>query len=184
AEAAFAILATQISAATAAMVWMVLDIMESGKASLIGIVTGAVAGLATITPASGFVGPVGGACLGAIGAITCRYFSTDIKTRLGYDDSLDVFGVHGVGGFVGTCLLGVFAAPMFGGFGTTPMLQQTIIQVAAAIATVAYTAPVSWILLKITGAITGGLRIPDDVEGSEGLDVWCHGEQCMRLDKA
>mmetsp|Transcript_25378 Transcript_25378/g.30756 ORF Transcript_25378/g.30756 Transcript_25378/m.30756 type:complete len:556 (-) Transcript_25378:141-1808(-) len=184
AEAAFAIVATQISAATAALVWMMLDIQETGKASLVGILTGSIAGLATITPAAGFVGPMGAFCLGVIGSAICRWCSTDLKHRYGYDDSLDVFGVHGVGGFVGTCLLGVFASSFFGGFGTDlPMMKQTFVQCAAAVACVVYTGVVSWGLLKATEAVCGGsLRVPVESEEGEGLDQFCHGESCTALD--
>lgn len=128
-NAAFAVLATQLAASTAAFTWSIQDVMETGKASLLGIATGSIAGLATITPAAGFVGPVGAVFLGLVGGIVCRYFSLHLKDALKYDDSLDVFGVHGVGGFLGTCLLGVAASPVLGGFSDVPVLTQTAIQV-------------------------------------------------------
>jgi ammonium transporter len=115
ADAAFACLATQIAAATAAIVWTAQDIAETGKASMLGIATGSIAGLATVTPCAGFVGPLGALLLGVAGGVVCRFFSLVVKEKYGYDDSLDVFGVHGVGGFIGTCLLGIVAAPALGG---------------------------------------------------------------------
>jgi ammonia channel protein AmtB len=134
ADAAFACLATQLAAATAALVWTAQDVMETGKASVLGIATGSIAGLATVTPCAGFVGPLGAVMLGVAGGVVCRFFSLVVKERYGYDDSLDVFGVHGVGGFIGTCLLGIVAAPTFGGFNTeTTMMTQTVIQCTAGI---------------------------------------------------
>lgn len=183
AEAAFAILATQISAAAAGLVWMFQDIKETGKASMLGIATGAVGGLATITPAAGSVGPVGALCIGGLAGVVCRWFSTTVKEKFGYDDSLDVFGVHGVGGFLGTCVLGIFGSKCFGGFVATPMVRQTLIQCGAALGTAAYTAVASWFCLKIVRMICGGLRVPDEVEGGEGLDTWCHGESCYTLEE-
>jgi Amt family ammonium transporter len=174
AEAAFACLATQISAATAAFVWMLQDLKEFGKASLVGICTGSIAGLATITPAAGSVGPLGALCIGICAGIVCRFFSTTVKEMGGYDDSLDVVGVHGVGGFLGTCILGIFGNSMFGGFVDTPMMQQTIIQCSAAVGCALYTAVASFICLKIAAAISGGLRVPAEAEGS--TDKFSHDE--------
>jgi ammonia channel protein AmtB len=117
AGAAMAMAVTQISAATAALTWMFLDLSDPavGKPTSLGVATGAVAGLASITPAAGFVGPLGGLCIGLMGGVICRYFATAVKAAGNYDDTLDVFGVHGVGGFVGTLALAVFAHPSFGG---------------------------------------------------------------------
>jgi Amt family ammonium transporter len=110
--------------------------------------TGSIAGLATVTPCAGFIGPLGALMLGVAAGVICRFFSLVVKEKYGYDDSLDVFGVHGVGGFVGTCLLGIVAAPAFGGFNTdTTMMTQTIIQCTAAFATAAYTAVASYACL-------------------------------------
>eukprot|EP00238_Polyblepharides_amylifera_P011388 CAMPEP_0196575122 /NCGR_PEP_ID=MMETSP1081-20130531/4674_1 /TAXON_ID=36882 /ORGANISM="Pyramimonas amylifera, Strain CCMP720" /LENGTH=547 /DNA_ID=CAMNT_0041893325 /DNA_START=116 /DNA_END=1759 /DNA_ORIENTATION=+ len=176
-EAAFACLATQISAATAAIVWLAQDIMERGKTSLLGICTGSIAGLAAVTPAAGSVGPLGALLIGACSGVICRVFSTTVKEKFGYDDSLDVFGVHGVGGFLGTILLGVFGNPMFGGFLTTSIVAQTSIQTFAAVTTAAYTAVASYLCLKVVGVITGGIRVPEEGEDL-GLDEWCHGEIC------
>ena len=185
ADAAFACLATQIAAATAAMTWCAQDIAENGKASMLGIATGSIAGLATVTPCAGFVGPLGALFLGLVAGVVCRYFSLVLKEKYGYDDSLDVFGVHGVGGFVGTCLLGIAASPALGGFNVeTTAMAQTVIQCTAAVATAAYTAVASFVCLKITAAICGGeLRVPEGAEQGEGLDMWCHGESCYTLSE-
>ena len=122
--------------------------------------------------------------LGVAAGVVCRFFSLVVKEKYGYDDSLDVFGVHGVGGFLGTCML-ASSRPVFGGFNTdTTMMTQTIIQCTAAIATAAYTAVASYACLMITKAITGGsLRVPDGAEQGEGLDMWCHGEACYSLSE-
>mmetsp|Transcript_3405 Transcript_3405/g.15738 ORF Transcript_3405/g.15738 Transcript_3405/m.15738 type:complete len:919 (-) Transcript_3405:904-3660(-) len=173
------------AAAAAASVWAIQDIKETGKASMLGIATGSIAGLATVTPCAGFIGPLGALILGVAAGVVCRFFSLVVKEKYGYDDSLDVFGVHGVGGFLGTCMLGIVASPMFGGFNTdTTMMTQTIIQCTAAIATAAYSAVASYICLMITKAITGGsLRVPEGAEQGEGLDMWCHGEACYSLSE-
>ena len=115
ADAAFACVATQIAAAAAASVWAIQDVKETGKASMLGIATGSIAGLATVTPCAGFVGPLGALMLGVAAGVVCRFFSLVVKEKYGYDDSLDVFGVHGIGGFLGTCMLGIVASPVFGG---------------------------------------------------------------------
>lgn len=175
AGAAFACLATQLSASVAAIVWTALDVIENGKVSVLGTCTASIAGLAAITPAAGFVGPVGACLMGLASAIVCRFFSTTVKEKFGYDDALDVFGVHGVGGFLGTILLGVLAHPALGGFNDVPMMKQTIVQVIAAVSTAVYTAGASWACLKLTDKITGGIRVPAEAE-ELGLDVYSHGE--------
>lgn len=117
AGAAMAMTVTQLSAAAAALTWLMLDVndAELGKPTSLGTATGAVAGLAAITPAAGFVGPVGALCIGTAAGVVCRWFATKVKAAGGYDDTLDVFGVHGVGGVLGTLALSVFASPTFGG---------------------------------------------------------------------
>ena len=175
AGAAFACLATQLSASVAAIVWTALDVYQNGKVSVLGTCTASIAGLAAITPAAGFIGPVGACLMGFASAIVCRFFSTTVKEKFGYDDALDVFGVHGVGGFLGTILLGVLCHPFFGGFNNVPMMEQTVAQVVAAVATAVYTAAASWACLKVTDVITGGIRVPDQAE-EMGLDVYSHGE--------
>ena len=173
--AAMALVVTQISAATAALTWMFVEWKSSGRPSVLGIATGSIAGLAAITPASGFVGPVGALCIGLSSGLACYWASVVLKFRLGYDDSLDVFGVHGVGGFVGTVLAGVFASAAFGGLqGDLAIGRQVGVQLLAAVITVVYTAVISYALARLVDA-TVGLRVED---GSEelGLDLDQHGE--------
>ena len=185
AAAGMAMTVTHISAAAGAIAWSVMEIIRYRKASLVGAVTGMVAGLATITPASGSVGPIGGLVLGLAGGVICYMVTQAVKQRFKIDDSLDVFGVHGIGGFLGTCMLGIVASPVFGGFNTdTTMMTQTIIQCTAAVATAVYTAVASYACLMLTKAITGGsLRVPEGAEQGEGLDMWCHGEACYSLSE-
>ncbi|MGY8654282.1 MAG: ammonium transporter [Verrucomicrobiia bacterium] len=168
---------TQISAATAAIVWTCIEWRKNGKPSVLGCVTGAIAGLAAITPAAGNVGPVGAMCIGAFSGFVCWYFSVILKSKYKYDDSLDVFGVHGVGGFIGTILVAVFCSSTFGGYepeGYT-MGTQLGLQFTAAIVVVAYTLGVSLAILKVIEK-TIGLRVDENAE-IDGLDVADHGEQ-------
>lgn len=176
--AASALVVTQISAAVATLVWMFIEWIKHGKPSMLGAATGAIAGLAAITPASGTVGPLGALAIGTLSGVICWYASTAIKQKLGYDDSLDVFGVHGVGGFIGTIMLAVFMAPGFGGAGEADfsISSQLGIQLHAALITAVYTAIATWIILKIVAAITGGLRV-DEQEENSGLDQSYHGEE-------
>lgn len=171
-----ALVVTQISAATATLVWMGIEWMKHGKPSMLGAATGAIAGLAAITPASGTVGPVGALAIGAVSGYVCWWASTALKKKLGYDDSLDVFGVHGVGGLIGTILLGVFMAPGFGGVGGEDFSigKQLSVQSFAAAVTAVYSVIVSFILLKIVGAVVG-LRITK-TEENQGMDMSSHGE--------
>jgi Amt family ammonium transporter len=174
-DAAMAIVVTQISAATAALTWMFIEWALQGKPSVLGLATGAIAGLAAVTPASGFIGPVGGLSIGLASGVICWYASTRIKNILGYDDSLDVFGVHGVGGFVGTVLAGVFAAGMFGGNqGDLAIGSQVGTQLTAAVITIVFTAVVSYAILKLVDAAVG-LRVDDEDEVT-GLDTTLHAE--------
>jgi Amt family ammonium transporter len=173
--ASMAIVVTQISAATAAFTWMSIEWAKNGKPSVLGLATGAIAGLAAVTPASGFIGPVGGLAIGLFSGTLCWYVSTAVKRRLGYDDSLDVFGVHGVGGFLGTVLAGVFAAEFFqGNQGDLAIGSQVGIQLYAAVVTVAYTAVASFAILKAVDA-TVGLRVAEEEE-TQGLDTALHAE--------
>ena len=173
--AAMAITVTQISAGTAACVWMLIEWVRFGKPSVLGIATGAIAGLAAVTPASGFIGPVGGLTIGLVSGFVCYYAAAIAKRQLGYDDSLDVFGVHGVGGFVGTLLVAFFAHEMFGGNqGDLAMGAQFGTQLIAAVITIVYTGVVSWAILKGVDAAVG-LRVNDEDE-TMGLDVALHGE--------
>ena len=179
-DAAMAITVTHLSASSAALTWMAIEWGIHGKPSALGLATGAIAGLAAVTPASGFIGPIGGLLIGIAAGAVCYFASTTIKQALGYDDSLDVFGVHGVGGFVGTVLAGVFCAELFGGnMGEISIGTQVGKQLAASIATVVYTGIITWIILKVVDAWIG-LRVDADDE-NEGLDISLHEETGYRL---
>jgi Amt family ammonium transporter len=179
-DAAMAITVTQISASTAALTWMAIEWIKHGKPSVLGIATGAIAGLAAITPAAGVVGPVGGLAIGLSAGIVCFLASTTMKMALGYDDSLDVFGVHGVGGFVGTVLAGVFGAAAFGGNQEGLAIgRQLGIQIAAGLLTAGWAAIASFVLLKLTDALVG-LRVSEDEERT-GLDIALHEERGYNL---
>ena len=174
--AASALLVTHISACMATVVWMAIEWIKLGKPGVLGAATGSIAGLAAITPASGYVGPLGAIVIGAVSAVVCFMASTTIKKRLGYDDSLDVFGVHGVGGVVGTLLVGVFAASALGG--TKPDLNvgsQLLVQLAAVMITAAYSCIASYLLLRAIH-LAIGLRVPADWE-QRGLDLSEHEER-------
>jgi Amt family ammonium transporter len=176
--AAMAVLTTHISASTAGLVWALLERVRFGRASLIGAVTGVVAGLATITPASGFVGPIGGFVLGAAGSVVCFFAVELVKSRLKIDDSLDVFAVHGVGGILGSLLVAVFAAPALGGAGygvAKTMAGQLQVQGLGVVVTLVWSAAATLALALITRAVVG-LRARDD-EIQDGLDLTYHGER-------
>jgi Amt family ammonium transporter len=175
--AGMAITVTHISAATAALTWMLIEWIGHGKPTLVGITTGAIAGLATITPASGFVGPIGALALGVIAGGLCYVAVGIVKARCGIDDSLDVMAVHGVGGCAGTLLTAIFGAAAFGGLGASKLsiINQLGIQALGVAATVAWTAIATLIIVKIVKA-TVGLRV-DAEEEAEGLDVRTHGER-------
>ena len=174
--AGMAMAVTQIATAAAALAWMFAEWIVHKKPSVLGIISGAVAGLVAITPAAGFVDPKGALAIGAAAGIVCFIASTSIKRAIGYDDSLDVFGIHGIGGIVGAILTGVFAVEAIGG--TKGLLEgnaaQVLIQVEGIVATVAYCAVVTFILLKIVDVLVG-LRV-EDSEEIEGLDINLHGE--------
>ncbi len=174
--AGMALAVTQIATATATIAWMLAERIKHGKASVLGAITGAVAGLVAITPASGFVNPMGALAIGAASGIICFFATTTMKRALGYDDSLDVFGVHGIGGMVGAMLTGVFAAPALGGYGNFASIGgQLWIQFISVIATIGYSAVGSLILLKIVD-VTIGLRV-DEEEEIAGLDITQHNER-------
>ena len=174
-DAAMAILVTHISAATAALGWMVCEWIKVGKPSALGLVTGSIAGLAAITPASGSVGPLGAIVIGAVSAALCYWACTTIKSRFQYDDSLDVFGVHGVGGFVGTILVAFFGSPSLGGkVEGLEMGKQLGTQLFAAIVVTIFTLVVTLVILKILQA-TIGLKV-DEQDEVIGLDLSDHGE--------
>ena len=181
-SAGMAILVTHISAATASLVWVVIEWVKFGKPSLVGVITGMVAGLATITPASGFVGPLGGLCIGLAGGLICYWGVGLVKSRWKIDDSLDVFAVHGIGGMLGTLLTAVFAITVLGGAGLAEgvgMGRQLGIQATGVLATAAWAGVATFIIVKVTQAIVG-LRVSDD-EIIEGLDVSAHGESGYTL---
>jgi len=177
--AAMAILATHISASVAGLVWAVLERLRFGRASMVGMVTGVVAGLATITPASGYVGPLGAVVIGAAGSIVCFGAVELVKHRLRIDDSLDVFAVHGVGGILGSLLVAFLADPALGGAGYAPavrgMAGQAAAQLLGVAAVVAWSAAATAVLVLVTRAVVG-LRARDD-EIEEGLDLTYHGER-------
>ena len=177
-SAGMALLVTHIAAATASLVWMFIEWFRFGRPSLVGIVTGMVAGLATVTPASGFIGIPGGLILGLAGGVAC-YVAVDlIRVRLKIDDSLDVFAVHGVGGILGSLLVAYLAMPAFGGLGLADGVtagSQFMVQLASVAITVLWTGIASYVILKVIGAVIG-LRV-DQQDEIEGLDLSQHGER-------
>ena len=177
-NAGMAMAVTQIATATAALSWMFAEWIVKGKPSVLGIISGAVAGLVAITPASGFVDPRGALIIGVAAGVICYWGTTGLKHALGYDDSLDAFGVHGVGGTVGAILTGVLAVSWVGGEGKSGLIDgnphQVIVQLYAIAVVVIYDAIVSLILLKLVDVVIG-LRPSAEVE-REGLDLALHGE--------
>ena len=181
ANAAMAMLVTHISAAVATITWMFMDISRNGKPGLVGMITGMVAGLATVTPASGFIGPMGAIILGISSGIICYIAVGFIKNKLNLDDSLDVFAVHGVGDIIGTMLAGVLAAEQFGGLGLeTSVGEQTYIQFVGVISVALYTLIATIIITSVVRAIFG-LRIDGVEEDGDGVDVNTHGESGYNL---
>ena len=181
-NAGMAMTVTHISAATACLTWILIEYIKFGKPSLVGIATGAIAGLATITPASGFVGPVGALVYGLASGVICFYMINVIKSKWNIDDSLDVFAVHGVGGILGILLTAFFADTSLGGNGLPEGISMGTAflgQLIAVIVTVVWAGVASYILLKITQAIVG-LRVSAEEE-IEGLDITSHGERSYDL---
>jgi Amt family ammonium transporter len=172
-----AMLVTHISASTAALVWMGIEWLKFGRPGLVGTVTGLVAGLATITPAAGSVGPVGALIIGATASIVCFYAVSLVRSRLKIDDSLDVCAVHGVGGVLGTLLIPILATvgPLAPGLNGVEMGQQAWVQLQGVLATVAWSGGVTLALVKITGLVVR-LRVKPEAE-TEGLDMHAHGER-------
>jgi ammonium transporter, Amt family len=176
-DAGMAMLVTHISAATGAFTWMIIEWVKFGKPSALGIVTGMVAGLGTITPASGYVGPMAALFIGLTAGIVCFSATMFLKQRLRIDDSLDVFPVHGVGGILGTLFAGIFVADQFGGAGLADGMtigSQLMVQITGILAIAAWTAIVTFLILKIVG-IWVQLRVSDEQE-TEGLDLVSHDE--------
>lgn len=182
-SAGMAMLVTQISTGTAAIVWMFTEWLKHGKPSVLGIVTGAVAGLVAITPASGSVGPMGALVIGIASGLICFWGATSLKQKLGYDDSLDAFGVHGIGGIVGALLTGIFASEVLGGAGFADGVDnigtQFLNQLLSVVITIVWSGVLSFIILKILDAIIG-LRVEGDEE-REGLDLVLHDERGYNL---
>lgn len=180
-DAGMAMLVTHLSAAMGAFTWLCIEWIKYGKPSVLGAVTGMVAGLGTITPASGFVGPAGAVVIGFSAGIVCFWATLWIKQVLKIDDSLDVFPVHGVGGILGTLMAGIFASSelgLFSGQGLADGVSipdQLGVQAIGILATGAYTAVVTYILLKVVGVFTGGLRVTAEEE-TQGLDITSHNE--------
>ena len=180
-SAGMAMLVTHISAATATITWMFIDWIKNGKPGLVGMITGMIAGLATITPASGFVGPMGAIILGILAGSICYYCVGFVKFKLQIDDSLDVFAVHGVGGILGTLLAGILATDFFGGLGLEKSAaEQTMIQVIGILSVALLSFVGTVIIVKII-KLTTGLRVPEDEEIGEGLDFGSHGESSYNL---
>ncbi|MEO1848674.1 MAG: ammonium transporter [Pseudomonadota bacterium] len=181
--AGMAMAVTQIAAAAAALGWMFCEWLSHGKPSVLGIASGAVGGLVAITPASGFVGPMGALAIGIAAGVGCFLAATTLKRKIGYDDSLDVFGVHAVGGIIGALLTGVFAAEALGGAGFGSGISsiggQVQTQAIGIIVTIVYTGVVSFILLKVIDSVMG-LRVNEEQE-AEGLDVALHDERGYNL---
>jgi Amt family ammonium transporter len=178
-SAAMAMLATHLGASAGALAWMFVEWRRYGKPSMLGIMTGMVAGLGTITPASGFVGPAGAVAIGLVAGVVCFTATQILKRSLNIDDSLDVSPVHGVGGVVGSLLTGVFAAVSLGGAGFSVaehgIARQVGVQALGIGATILWCGAVTWLLLKLLQA-TLGLRVSEEQE-SEGLDLASHGER-------
>ena len=187
-DAAMAMLVTHISAATAAITWMLYEWIKFGKPTALGTVTGMVAGLGTITPASGFVGPAGALVIGFVAGIVCFNAVIIIKQKFKIDDSLDVFPVHGVGGVIGTLMAAVFASTELGIFSGQGFAKESIttigeqfgVQAIGVIATFVYTAVVTYILFKLVAVFTNGLRVDSDGE-TQGLDIIDHEERGYEL---
>jgi Amt family ammonium transporter len=183
-DAAMAMLVTHLSAAAGSLAWMAIEWYRYGKPSVLGIVTGMVAGLGTITPASGFVGPMGAVVIGLSAGVICYWATQLIKRKYLIDDSLDVFPVHGVGGILGSILVAVFASSELGIFSgqglDVSIAEQLGVQLIGIITVGVYTAIVTYILLKVSGLLTGGLRVTEEEE-TQGLDLVLHEESGYKL---
>jgi Amt family ammonium transporter len=172
-RAGMAMLVTQMATAAAALGWMFAEWAAKGKPSVLGIASGAVAGLVAITPASGFVGPTPAVIIGLVAGVVCFVAATSLKHVLGYDDSLDAFGVHGIGGMIGALLTGIFFSKEISGVDNT-VLAQFLIQLKGVAVTVVYGFVASYVILKLID-LTIGLRVSEEQE-REGLDISLHGE--------
>ena len=180
-NAAMAMLVTHISAAAATITWMTIDWYKNGKPGLVGMITGMVAGLATVTPASGYIGPMGGLILGISSGLICYWFVGFIKNVMNIDDSLDVFAVHGVGGILGTILCGLLATSQYGGLGLdTTVWEQTKVQIIGVLSISLYTLIATTIIVFVVKSLIG-LRVSEQEENTEGLDFGSHGESSYLL---
>jgi Amt family ammonium transporter len=177
-NAGMAMAVTQFATAAAALAWMFAEWAARGKPSVLGVISGAVAGLVAITPASGFVNPLGGLVIGIVAGLVCFWGATSLKSAMGYDDSLDAFGVHGIGGFVGAILTGVFAVEAIGGDGKKGLIDgnggQVLTQLWGCLVCITWCAVATFIILKVVDALIG-LRVTGEEE-IEGLDINLHGE--------
>ncbi len=183
-NAAMAMLVTHISAAAGSLAWMTIEWCRYGKPSVLGIVTGMVAGLGTITPASGYVGPMGALVIGLAAGVVCYFATQLIKRKFVIDDSLDVFPVHGVGGILGSLIVAVFASADLGVFSgqglSVSITEQFGIQLIGVAAVITYTAIITFVLLKVTGLFTDGIRVTEEEE-QLGLDLVLHEETGYKL---
>jgi len=179
--AALAFINTILATAAAGLSWMFAEWMLRGKPSMLGLASGVVAGLVAITPAAGLVGTMGGIVLGAVAGVVCLWGVTGLKKMLGYDDSLDVFGIHGIGGIIGAIGTGIFVSPALGGVGVDDyaMVGQVVIQAKGVLITIAWSGIVSLVLFKLID-MTMGLRVTEEQE-REGLDTASHGERAYNL---
>ncbi len=181
-DAAMALTTTHLSASAAGLVWALIEWKKFGRPSMVGLVTGVVGGLATVTPASGYVGPIGGLILGVCASVVCFSAVEIVKHRWKIDDSLDVFAVHGVGGILGSLLVAVLAHPALGGVGygsVGTMLGQAVVQVEGVVSVLAWSAVATIALLFVTRKLIG-LRARDE-EIEDGLDLSTHGERSFSL---
>lgn len=178
--AGMAMAVTHISAAMAGFTWMLIEWFSHGKPSVLGIATGTIAGLAAITPASGYVGPVGALAIGLAAGVLCYWGANSLKRLIGYDDSLDVFGVHGIGGIVGVLLTGVFASSALGGSVEDLNIgNQLWLQAVGIVATLVYSGALTFILVKVVDGMIG-IRVTAEEEGT-GLDLALHDERGFNL---
>ena len=179
--AALAFLNTILATAAGGMAWMLAEWLLRGKPSMLGVASGVVTGLVAVTPAAGLVGPMGAIALGAVAGVVCLWSVTGLKRALGYDDSLDVFGIHGIGGIVGAIGTGIFVSPALGGVGVDDysMMGQVMTQATGVLLTIVWSGVVSLVLFKLID-VTIGLRVTDEQE-REGLDTASHGERAYNL---
>ncbi|AAZ96194.1 ammonium transporter [Thiobacillus denitrificans ATCC 25259] len=179
--AALAFINTILATAAAGLAWMFAEWMVRGKPSLLGVASGVVAGLVAITPAAGLVGPMGGIVLGAVAGVVCLWGVSGLKSALGYDDSLDVFGIHGIGGIIGAIGTGIFVSPTLGGVGVDgyTLAGQVMTQASGVLITIVWSAVVSFVAFKLID-VTLGLRVAEEQE-REGLDTASHGERAYSV---